>query len=135
MLSFAHCQELEIIKLKFENLRTTNETLSRKLKFEKEGDESSKRMKVKSSIHISTCMYTCYFICIFELLPLCFAHMWGVMCAVKLVFCLQGIVLFYLHICYSSTHGILFSYILYGLQYLEHLISILLKFHMIISLP
>ncbi|XVF24710.1 hypothetical protein REPUB_Repub13aG0150800 [Reevesia pubescens] len=41
-------KELEMVKLKFENLRTTNEALSRKLKFEKERatNESSKRMKI-----------------------------------------------------------------------------------------
>ena len=49
-------QELEMVKLKFENLRTTNKTLSIKLKFEIERttNESSKRMKVKSSLLIST---------------------------------------------------------------------------------
>ncbi|KAK6284857.1 hypothetical protein POUND7_003809 [Theobroma cacao] len=47
--------ELDMVKLKFESLRATNGTLSRKLKFEKEKatNESSKRIKVKSSLPLS----------------------------------------------------------------------------------
>ncbi|KAL4313001.1 hypothetical protein GQ457_01G047860 [Hibiscus cannabinus] len=46
--------ELETVKLKFKNIRTENETLSRKLEFEKERatDESSKRMKFNHRSHL-----------------------------------------------------------------------------------
>ncbi|XP_021298467.1 uncharacterized protein LOC110427297 [Herrania umbratica] len=48
--------ELDIVKLKFENLRAINETLSRKLKFEKEQatNKSSKRIKLEYQSHQPT---------------------------------------------------------------------------------
>ncbi|XVE91237.1 hypothetical protein DITRI_Ditri20bG0137800 [Diplodiscus trichospermus] len=67
-------QELEMVKLKFENLRTTNETLRRKLKFEKERamGESSKRIKVKSFLLMQVCLVVHVQFCMDALL---FGHM------------------------------------------------------------
>ncbi|XP_039053893.1 uncharacterized protein LOC120196071 isoform X2 [Hibiscus syriacus] len=51
---FRRKKELEMVKLKFQNVRTENETLNRKLEFEKAraSNESSKRMKFDYHSHL-----------------------------------------------------------------------------------